>query len=69
MNEDMNHAVDFVVRDVARAAGAAVDPHDGDSELAPVSSWYFRALRASVRARTRAAKDSSRRLALRKNSG
>ena len=54
VNEDMNHAVDLVVRDVARAAGAAVDPYDGDSELAPVSSWYFRALAAYARADERA---------------
>jgi hypothetical protein len=48
-NEDMSRAVDLVVRDVARAAGAAVDA-DGDSELAPVSSWYFRVLAAYARA-------------------
>ena len=46
----VSRAADFVVRDVARAAGAARDA-EGDAD-APVSAWYFRVLAAYARAET-----------------
>ena len=53
---DMSRAVDHVVRDVARAAGAAGDANGDSNPRGPVSAWYFRVLAAYARAEAAAAR-------------